>query len=421
MPSTQSLIARTGLAVAAAASVFVASTADAGLHNGTRWLRFDQAQVLRVWDPAAGNLPALSLPRLTYLPNERDPNPQDGTDLVEHPVVIYYTILTDGMLDVEEITGEDNVNALNIATDNDVENLIDVGSGVRDTDDGFIGQPFLATGGTVDNDNDTSTPPVPACFVLSPEGIPQNGVDNAGPFGPGPVVTTACDTADDEDGITESWPTDGVPAVIDLIPPPAIPGDLIAPPGTTDEGDLARLAVYRYYGLGNAAWGEDRFLFPFEDGEAIWRLAQSQYGPQIGTGEIGFNESLPFAVVEEEEAAIIIQGLRNLEKVMNVRFVQRNERPTGGVSIQGPLEPPTTLSGTFRKTVAIDPAINGLDIYGGEILNGVDPGGNPFNILVSGDAARDPNDDYPWILFTGAPEVDSEPMGVSGLSKNSGS
>jgi hypothetical protein len=317
-------VARFVGSVSAAGLVAVAGQmASAGLYGqGTTnsvWIRFNQQDVL-----AQFPTPAFS-----------STNPAE-----QHPIIIYYAFLEEDMLDIEWVGGEDNTNVLQIATqDND-------GSG-----DGIITQPWLPAGGG-------------NCFPVNPDGT----LGTAAP----------CDLPDDEDGIADTWDSGGQPIILDIIPPP--------PPGTfIDPGDDPELAgTFLRYGLGNALWGDDRPIFTHEDGETVWRWAQREYGLNGSTspGAIEFEDSLPHDIIEEEDQTNILRAMREIEKVVNVRFVERDPELGPGAS-QGPGAPPASISGFVQ-----------YDTSGAMILDG--------------DVVREPDDDYPYILFTGPRTVGTD-------------
>ncbi len=327
MRSEQSArVARFIGSLSAAGMVAVAGQlASAGLYGQSNtnpvWIRFNQQDVL-----AQFPTPAFS-----------STNPAE-----QHPIIIYYAFLEERMLEVEWISGEDNANNLQIATqDND-------GSG-----DGLIGQPFLPAGGG-------------NCFEIGADGI----------RGTTPVP---CDLPDDTDGIAETWDSGGRPIILDIIPPPALPGDLI---DAAEDPEIA--GAYLFYGLGNARWGNDRPVFAHEDGETVWRWAQREYGlnGRTAPGAIEFQDTLPHDVIEEEDQTNILRAMREIEKVVNVRFVERDPQLGPGAS-QGPAAPPASISGFVQ-----------YDTDGAMILDG--------------DVVREPDDDYPFILFTGPRTVGTD-------------
>ncbi|MEM1185067.1 MAG: M12 family metallopeptidase [Planctomycetota bacterium] len=399
MPSIRSTLSRVGLATAAFGSAFVASTADGGLHNGTTWNVYRQADVL-----ATFALPAFTLNQQEYAASEIDPNddneanalgllPPDetaGRD-VEHPTLIFFSILTEDMLEIEWIDGDDEINVLGHSIDDDVDTM----DAATMMSDGLIGQPFLPTGGTIDEDLDSNTAQVPACFTLALDGTPNDGVAN-------PAEITACDEAEDEDGIADFWDLspNGQPVLLEYIEPPILPADAINPADSDDEA--VALSVYRYYGLGGARWGGGRPSFTHPDGEAIWRYAQREYGPNGTTaaGVIEYRESLPYDPIDDDDedsaATAIILALREIEKIANVRFIRRD--PDGDVSgsiVQGPFGPPASLNGQLI-----------LDATSQQVLIGDDP--------------RVPEDDHPWILFTAGPTFAGLAM-AAGTAFESGS
>lgn len=298
--------------------------ASAGLYGQGNtesvWIRFNQQDVL-----AQFPTPAFS-----------STNPAE-----QHPIIIYYAFLTEEMLEIEWIGGEDNVNNIGLATeDND------------GSDDGLIGQPFLPAGGG-------------NCFEIGADGIP----------GTTPVP---CDTPDDTDGIADFWDSEGQPIVLDIIPPPP-PGEFIDP---ADDPELA--GAFLFLGLGNALWGEERPVFTDDDGEAVWRWAQREYGlnGRTAPGAIEFEDSLPHDIIEEEDQTNVLRAMREIEKVVNVRFVERDPELGPGAS-QGPGAPPASISGFVQ-----------YDQSGAMILDG--------------DVVREPDDDYPFILFTGPRTVGTD-------------
>lgn len=402
MKKTQNVIARAGLAVTACASVFVASNADAGVSFATSalWNRFSQEDVLATY-----TAPAFSIPRAEYLPGE-DPTPNDGDISVEHPIVIYYTFLTEEMLEVSFEEGEDDFNVLGMATDDNVDTLIDDpnDTGTASISDNLIGQPFLPTGGTISLDpNDSTAEVVPACFTIALDGVPNDGSP-----GGNAAEITGCDDPADVDGIAEFWPArDGIAPVLDVIPPPVLPDDLVdieppMDPAMPDE-DAITLAVYRYYGLGNARWGNDRPYFTHPDGEAIWTYAQYNFGPNGGRnpGQIEFRETMPYDPIDPdgEEAAQIRLALREIEKIANIRFYERDVTDAPAAATQGPFAPPATVSGG--------------------VIQIPDGAGGTISVFET-DQDREPADDYPFILFTGDPTFAGGPD-VGGLAFGAGS
>jgi len=407
MPGIRKLIGRTGLLAATATSVLAAANASGGLYGavGSRqplepnWVAFNQADVL-----AQFQVPAFSLPTLTYGLTQVDPNP-DPQRLVEHPSVIYYAILDDEMLMVEPVTGVDELNLLNFSTDpSSVDRMIDDGTGsMTSVSDELIGQPFLPvdrnSDGIVDmidlDANDPAAGMVPACYTLGPGGVPNSDAV----LGPGNGIVTACDDPDMTDGIAERWPLSGfgTEPVLDLIPIPD-PNDDDARFDPNDEEESVIADVYAYYGLGNLRWSNDRPAFMHPDGEAIWRFAQANYGRASGQELIEFFESLPFDPLitgtgddATETRLLFIDSFREMEKVTNLAFAERDPEPSA-FSTEGPFSPPASA--------------NGLPI--------LDAGGAQ---VLSGDIERDPEDDFAYILFTGpAGDGDVLPEGIAGIS-----
>jgi hypothetical protein len=316
MQMQKSAVLRRGVVGLLAACGLATGTAQASLYGGPYWVPFDQASVIaRFPDPAFSTT--------------------DAADL--HPSVVYYSFLTDQMLEIDWIGGEDQINGLQVATSD---------THPTGAPDGFIGQPFLPAGGG-------------NCFQVNPDGT---------------VNTTAvpCDDPDETDDIADVWLDNRQGLSVDVIPPPEA-DDAIVP---TEDPEL--FAAYAQAGLTPAKWGDERPVFGHQDAEAIWIWAQQQYGEQIGDGSIGFQDTLPHDVIDEEDQDQIEQAMRQIELVTNVRFAEKVIDPDSTVITQaGPFTP---VASAFGQTI-----INSTD--GFEVL--------------SGDASFQPNDDYPWLLITG--------------------